>query len=297
MQLNALVSLDSIISVLCLQKIHSSKGTLPQALPFVQKIEKVLIELVSAAAPSCGIDTGSQIPNRPPPSYTGVQQVSSPAAGRRGKASKAIASSMRAHQSRVGRGAAVADVQQWPLNLTVWRHRIKGLEAEHFFSLQCLGWTTEGGTLPLCWKRLFLDAMDLISNLLDQSGEVGVLLKPLRVSATTCLHGVRFLSATMRSLWAHMGNFSAYRWERRSSSSSVPHEFSAVSLVTPGDLQECIDRLHRVLAVSPRYPQITTLYTRSHWSGCGGSYKQEMFGVETLMQLVDILNICLSVAY
>lgn len=219
----------------------------------MRQIEGTLADLAAAAA-AFGVDRHAQIPTWPSSANTGGQQPVSAAMGCNGKATQASGFSIRGYQSRVGRGAATVETPRWPLTLTVWRHRLKGLEAEHFFSLHCLGWTSEGGALQVHWKRTFLDAMDLLSSLLDRTGEIGAPLKPLRVCATACLRGVRFLAATMRFLWAYKGNFSASHWVRRSSPPTLLQAPGMAPLVTPRDLQECIERLHRVIAVSTAWP-------------------------------------------
>lgn len=248
---NLLVKCDvlSVADAVCLQNIHIRRGTLSEAMSIVRKTTQTLAELAAAVATSCCSEKGAQNSTKLLHSSGWVHHPTTTTTGRKEKASRASPSSMRGHQSRFGRAAATAENPQWPVVFTIWKHRLQGLEAEHLFSLESLGWTSEGGLLHCNWKQTFLDAVDLLSSLLDRSDEVSVLLKPLRVCASSCLRGVRFLSATIRFLWSCVGNFSAYRWESTNSPSDRPHGFDDAPVVTPSDLQECVERLHRVLAV------------------------------------------------
>ncbi|CDJ35963.1 subtilisin-like protease, putative [Eimeria mitis] len=244
-QLELPVGLDVADS---LWKIHAAKGTISKALPVMKQIEATLSELASATATGINFEKGATIVSRVSSSHWGSQQTAASTTTRIEKGGKASCSSNRMHQSRYGRGAATAEVPQWPLSLTVWKHRLKGLEADHFFSLHCLGWTAEGGSLHIHWKRTFLEAVNLLSSLLDRTEGLGVPLKPLRVCASSCLRGARFLMAAMRFLWADEKNFSAYHWERRERPLAVSPNPSGPPLVTPADLHECSEALHRVLA-------------------------------------------------
>ncbi|CDJ47484.1 subtilisin-like protease, putative [Eimeria brunetti] len=231
-----------------LWKIHAARGTVSKATPVMKQIDATLSELASATATSTNFEKSGTTISRGSSAPSGPQQTPISTTTRIEKGVKASTFSHRFQQSRLGRGAATAEVPQWPLSLTVWRHRLKGLEADHFFSLHCLGWTAEGGSLHIHWKRTFLEAVNLLSSLLDRTEELGVPLKPLRVCAFNCLRGARFLMAAMRFLWTDERNFTAYHWERRESPLTVSPNPRDSPLVTPADLQECCEALHRVLA-------------------------------------------------
>ncbi|KAL8453150.1 hypothetical protein Emed_001020 [Eimeria media] len=232
-----------------LWKAHASKGTVTQAMPLVRKVEQSLSELIAANSTTIGFDRSTH-------KLTGFHAASSRrqasmaaiSASRREKASKAAGLPGGAHQSRAGRGATSVDSYQWPLILAACRHQLKKLQLEHLFSLYCLGWTTEGGALQNDWKEVFLGAMDAISSLLDRSDNIRVILKPLQACALTCLRGVRFLTAAMQFLWVYPANFLEYRWESRKGPPAVRDGCRKAPLVTPSDLKECVERLHRVLA-------------------------------------------------
>ena len=228
-----------------------------KAIPVLKQIEATLIELASAAATGTNFEKGATIALRASSAHTGSQQTPNSTVNRIERTGKTITTQSRGHHSRFGRGAATAEVPQWPLSLTVWKHRLKGLEADHFFSHYCLGWTAEGGSLHIHWKQTFLEAMNLLSSLLDRTEEVGVPLKPLRVCASSCLRGARFLMAAIRFLWTDEGNFAAYHWERRESPLTALPKTRGSPLVTPADLQECCEALHRVLSV--RYARFRKL--------------------------------------
>lgn len=237
------------------QKIHAAKGTISKAIPVMKQIEATLSEFACATATGISFEKNNANISRTSSAHSGSQQAPNSSVTRSEKGGKTSTCSNRVHQSRCGRGAATAEVPQWPLGLTVWKHRLKGLEADYFFSLHCLGWTAEGGSLHIHWKRTFLEAMNLLSSLLDRTEELGFPLKPLRVCASSCLRGARFLMAAMRFLWTDGRNYIPFHWERRQNPPVSPHPDGS-PLVTPADLQECCEALHRVLAVS-RFRQLT----------------------------------------
>ncbi|KAL8439924.1 hypothetical protein Efla_004849 [Eimeria flavescens] len=228
--------------------VHAEKGTQSAATPLVEKMGNLLCELATTSATTYGSDRTTHIPMRSYALSSKPQNLKGYAIYRKDISGKASAFCTQGHPSRTARGPVTAEVIQLPLILAVWRHRLKSLKAEHLFSLHCLGWVTEGGTLQKQWKKAFLEAMELLSSLLDRSDEVRVLLKPLRACAIACMRGVRFLTAAMRFLWACPGNFSAYCWGNRNGPPTVRHESSDAHLVGPHDLEECMEKLHRLLA-------------------------------------------------
>ncbi|OEH77755.1 putative subtilisin-like protease [Cyclospora cayetanensis] len=243
---------------------HVAKGSLSKALFIVRQIETALRELATASSTSTGLDTKNLCLDLEAGSQPESPHSSQPDTTKAKCASSATPPVIRSHELPCGRRSSPKGAPQYLLPIRVCKHRLTELQVEHIFSLHCLGWTTEGGALPFNWLPVFLEAVDLLNRVLDPTEDPALPLKPLRACAAGCLRGTRFLGAAMRFMWSYRENFHAKSWKRRNIALAPAPMPQIPPLVTPTDLQKCIEALHQLLVRAHLESKIALQFIAAH---------------------------------